>query len=95
MNFSVSSADSPSPPWGWKVPLASTLRKCWLLNNYFFLQRESVELALQILDDYQVGNKKIHVELAKFQLKGEYDPKRKPKKKKKKELEKMQKKQEK
>ncbi|XP_064109293.1 17S U2 SnRNP complex component HTATSF1-like [Macrobrachium nipponense] len=60
-----------------------------------YIKRESVELALQILDGYCVGNKTIHVELAKFELKGEYNPKLKPPKKKKKELEKLQKKQEK
>ncbi|XP_068202166.1 17S U2 SnRNP complex component HTATSF1 [Palaemon carinicauda] len=60
-----------------------------------YIKRESVELALQILDGYLVGNKKISVELAKFQLKGEYNPKLKPPKKKKKELEKLQRKQEK
>lgn len=56
---------------------------------------ESVELAEQILDGYQVGNMKIHVERAKFQQKGEYNPKLKPRKKGKKELEKLKKKQEK
>lgn len=56
---------------------------------------ESVKLAEQILDGYQVGNKRISVEQAKFQQKGDYDPKLKPRKKGKKELEKLQKKQEK
>lgn len=62
-----------------------------------YIRRESVELALQILDEYQVDGKgqKIKVEVAKFQLKGEYNPKLKPKKKRKKDLDKMQKKQEK
>ncbi|KAG7171281.1 HIV Tat-specific factor 1-like [Homarus americanus] len=56
---------------------------------------ESVELAIQILDEYQVGSKKIHVEQARFQQKGEYNPKLKPRKKQKKLLEKIQKRQEK
>lgn len=56
---------------------------------------ESVALAEQILDGYQVGNKTISVEKAKFQQKGDYNPKLKPRKKTKKELEKLQKKQEK
>lgn len=59
------------------------------------LQVESVKLAEQILDGYQVGNMKIHVEQAKFQQKGEYNPKLKPRKKGKKELERLKKKQEK
>lgn len=62
-----------------------------------YIRRESVDLALEILDEYQVDGKgkPIRVEVAKFQLKGNYDPKLKPKKKRKKELDKMQKKQEK
>nr|XP_045626344.1 HIV Tat-specific factor 1 homolog [Procambarus clarkii]XP_045626345.1 HIV Tat-specific factor 1 homolog [Procambarus clarkii]XP_045626346.1 HIV Tat-specific factor 1 homolog [Procambarus clarkii]XP_045626347.1 HIV Tat-specific factor 1 homolog [Procambarus clarkii]XP_045626348.1 HIV Tat-specific factor 1 homolog [Procambarus clarkii] len=60
-----------------------------------YIKVESVNLAMQILDEYQVGNKKIHVEKAKFQQKGEYNPKLKPRKKQKKILEKIQKRQEK
>nr|XP_053657552.1 HIV Tat-specific factor 1-like [Cherax quadricarinatus] len=60
-----------------------------------YIKVESVQLAIQILDEYQVGNKKIHVEQAKFQQKGEYNPKLKPRKKQKKVLEKIQKRQEK
>lgn len=60
-----------------------------------YIKVESVELALQILDGYQVGNKRISVEPAKFQQKGSYNPKLKPRKKGKKELERLQKKQEK
>ena len=67
-----------------------------MFHIYFYdLQVESVELALQILDGYQVGNSKICVEPAKFQQKGSYNPKLKPRKKGKKELEKQKKKQEK
>ncbi|XP_042217715.1 HIV Tat-specific factor 1 homolog isoform X2 [Homarus americanus] len=60
-----------------------------------YIKIESVELAIQILDEYQVGSKKIHVEQARFQQKGEYNPKLKPRKKQKKLLEKIQKRQEK
>lgn len=59
------------------------------------MQIESVNLAMQILDEYQVGSKKIHVEQAKFQQKGAYNPKLRPRKRQKKELEKIQKRQEK
>lgn len=58
-------------------------------------QVESVDLALKILDGYRLDNKTVKVERAKFTLKGEYNPKLKPKKRKKKEMEKLQKKQEK
>lgn len=54
-----------------------------------------MDLALQILDGYQVEHKKINVERAKFEQKGEYNPKLKPAKKKKKALEKLQKQQQK
>ncbi|CAL4214669.1 unnamed protein product, partial [Meganyctiphanes norvegica] len=62
-----------------------------------YIRRESVDLALKILDDYQVDGKghRIKVEMAKFQLKGKYDPKLKPKKRKKKEIDKILKKQDK
>ncbi|KAH8021187.1 hypothetical protein HPB51_012582 [Rhipicephalus microplus] len=43
---------------------------------------ESVELALRILDGYRLRDKEIRVERARFQLKGTYDPTKKPKKKK-------------
>lgn len=58
-------------------------------------QIESVNLALQILDEYEVDGRRIRVEPAKFQQKGEYNPKLKPRKKSKKELEKIQRRQEK
>lgn len=41
---------------------------------------ESVQLALDILDGYDVKGNTISVERAKFSLKGEYDPSKKPKK---------------
>lgn len=57
-----------------------------------YIKVESVELALRILDGYRLRNCEIHVERAKFQLKGAYDPTKKPKKKKPKEKEKLKKK---
>lgn len=47
-----------------------------------YIKVESVELALNILDGYIYRENTIKVERAKFSLKGEYDPTRKPKKKK-------------
>lgn len=44
---------------------------------------ESVELALNLLDEYDVKGRKIKVERAHFQMKGDYNPKLKPKRKKK------------
>lgn len=46
----------------------------------FCLQVESVELALKILDGYEVRGNKIHVERAKFTMKGNFDPSKKRKK---------------
>ncbi|XP_075043388.1 17S U2 SnRNP complex component HTATSF1 isoform X2 [Mixophyes fleayi] len=45
-----------------------------------YLKRESVELALKLLDEYEIRGYKLHVESAKFQLKGEYDATKKRKK---------------
>uniref|UniRef100_A0A8C0IHW9 RRM domain-containing protein n=1 Tax=Bubo bubo TaxID=30461 RepID=A0A8C0IHW9_BUBBB len=36
-------------------------------------KRESVQLALRLLDEAEIRGYKLHVEVAKFQLKGEYD----------------------
>ena len=47
-----------------------------------YIKQESVILALQILDGYQLKGKEISVERAKFQLKGEFDPAKKPRKRK-------------
>ncbi|XP_078544729.1 17S U2 SnRNP complex component HTATSF1 [Lissotriton helveticus] len=44
-----------------------------------FLKKESVDLALKLLDDYEIRGYKLHVEAAKFQLKGDYDAKKKKK----------------
>uniref|UniRef100_A0A2K6LHW1 HIV-1 Tat specific factor 1 n=1 Tax=Rhinopithecus bieti TaxID=61621 RepID=A0A2K6LHW1_RHIBE len=41
---------------------------------------ESVELALKLLDEDEIRGYKLHVEVAKFQLKGEYDASKKKKK---------------
>lgn len=47
-----------------------------------YIKPESVVLALQILDEYDFKDQKIRVERAKFELKGEYDPSKKPKRRK-------------
>lgn len=49
-----------------------------------FLRHESISLCMQMLEGCKLpeGTEKVHIEMAKFQLKGEYDPKLKPKKKK-------------
>lgn len=61
-----------------------------------YIKIESVELALNILDGYDLRGNKIHVERAKFTMKGDsYDPSLKPKKKKRKDREKIKKMQEK
>ncbi|KAK6049328.1 hypothetical protein COOONC_13167, partial [Cooperia oncophora] len=41
---------------------------------------ESVDLALSILDGYMLKGKEVHVEKARFELKGEFDPSKKRKK---------------
>lgn len=46
---------------------------------------------MQILDGYELRGKTIKVERAKFQLKGDYDPSKKPKQKKRKDKEKQKK----
>ncbi|KAM3910822.1 17S U2 SnRNP complex component HTATSF1 [Leptodactylus fuscus] len=45
-----------------------------------YLKKESVPLALKLLDEYEIRGYKLHVENAKFQLKGEYDATKKKKK---------------
>lgn len=47
-----------------------------------YIKPESVTLALQILDGYRYKDKELSVEKAKFELKGEYDPSKKPRKRK-------------
>lgn len=60
-----------------------------------YIKRESVNLVLKLLDGLEYRGKTIKVELAKFQMKGTYDPKLKPKTKKRKEKEKLKRQQEK
>ncbi|KAM7331164.1 hypothetical protein ACRRTK_010353 [Alexandromys fortis] len=45
-----------------------------------YLKKESVELALKLLDEEEIRGYKLHVEVAKFQPKGEYDASKKKKK---------------
>uniref|UniRef100_A0A8C5MZQ7 17S U2 SnRNP complex component HTATSF1 n=1 Tax=Leptobrachium leishanense TaxID=445787 RepID=A0A8C5MZQ7_9ANUR len=45
-----------------------------------YLKKESVELALKLLDEHEIRGYKLHVESAKFQLKGAYDATKKKKK---------------
>ncbi|KAM5315351.1 LOW QUALITY PROTEIN: 17S U2 SnRNP complex component HTATSF1-like [Glossophaga mutica] len=45
-----------------------------------YLKKESVDLALKLLDEDEIRGYKLHVEVAKFQLKGEYDASKKKKK---------------
>ncbi|KAL0266360.1 UNVERIFIED_CONTAM: hypothetical protein PYX00_008928 [Menopon gallinae] len=52
-----------------------------------YIKRESVELALNVLDGADLRGHKVEVQRAKFQMKGEYNPSLKPKKKKRKEKE--------
>lgn len=47
-----------------------------------YLQIESVELALNVLDGSDVRGKKISVQRAEFQMRGEYNPALKPRVKK-------------
>ena len=60
-----------------------------------FLQVESVDLALKLLDGSELRGSKIHVEKAKFTMKGEFDPSKKRKKLTNKEKKKMKEKQQK
>lgn len=60
-----------------------------------YIRRESVDLAMKLIDGSDLRGKKIKVELAKFQMKGDYDPKLKPKSKKRKEKLKLKQQQEK
>ncbi|XP_007954204.1 HIV Tat-specific factor 1 [Orycteropus afer afer] len=45
-----------------------------------YLKKESVDLALKLLDEDEIRGYKLHVEVAQFQLKGEYDASKKKKK---------------
>jgi len=48
-----------------------------------FLRPESVKLCIDILDDTELRSSKIHVERAKFEVKGTFNPELKRKKEKK------------
>lgn len=56
-----------------------------------YIKPESVQLALTILDGSELEGKTVSVTRAKFEMKGEYDPKLKPKKLTKKQMEKAKK----
>lgn len=57
-----------------------------------YLKKESVELALQLLDDTIIrGGYRVHLQMAEFHLKGSFDPSKKPKMLSKKEKSKIQK----
>lgn len=44
------------------------------------LQKESVALAVRLIDETEIRGYKLHVEAAKFELKGQYDASKKKKK---------------
>lgn len=44
------------------------------------LQKESVALALRLIDESEVRGYRLHVEAARFELKGQYDASKKKKK---------------
>lgn len=46
----------------------------------FLLQIESVALAVRLLDETEIRGYKLHVEEARFELKGDYDASKKKKK---------------
>lgn len=60
-----------------------------------YIRVESVDLAVKLLDGYDLRGHKLQVERAKFKMKGNYNPSLKPKKQKKKEKERLKKMQEK
>eukprot|EP00092_Neocalanus_flemingeri_P018482 GFUD01020002.1.p1 GENE.GFUD01020002.1~~GFUD01020002.1.p1 ORF type:complete len:583 (-),score=207.57 GFUD01020002.1:2-1750(-) len=60
-----------------------------------YIKPESVQLALTILDGSELEGQEISVQRAKFEMKGDYDPKLKPKKLTKKQIEKAKKQKEK
>lgn len=43
-------------------------------------QKESIDLALKFLDETEMRGYKIHVEIARFEMKGEFDARKKKKK---------------
>lgn len=72
------------------APLIFNNLRAWVCS-----QKESVDMALNLLDGYDVRGRKIKIERARFTMKGEaYDPNLKPKKKRRKDKEKIKKMQE-
>ncbi len=65
------------------------------MRMVIYLQQESVDLTLNILDGSEVRGHKVSVERAQFQMKGSFDPKKKRKKMSNKEKRKFKEKQEK
>lgn len=53
--------------------------KNFISSSLSLLQVESVELALNVLDGYDVRGKQIKVQRAQFEMKGDYNPALKPK----------------
>lgn len=47
---------------------------------YYSLQKESVALAERLLDESEIRGYRLHVEAARFELKGQYDASKKKKK---------------
>ncbi len=47
---------------------------------YNSLQKESVALAVRLLDETEIRGYQLHVEAARFELKGQYDSSKKKKK---------------
>lgn len=45
-----------------------------------FFQKESVALAIRLIDESEVRGYRLHVEAARFELKGQYDASKKKKK---------------
>lgn len=74
----------------WKIKLYTDPEKNCLKGDALctYIKKESVELAINVLDGYEFKGKKIEVQRAKFEMKGDYNPALKPKKKRKKEKEK-------
>ena len=69
----------------------ASIGKMWFLSRFYTFQRESVPLAAQILDGRVLRGSTIKVEEAEFEMKGRYDPSKKPKMLSKKEKKKLQK----
>ena len=53
-----------------------------IIFQYSFFKAESVQLCIDLLDETEIRSSKIHVERAKFQVKGTFNPELKRKRKK-------------